>query len=81
MQVELREEPQLPELDEDRGQARELRVLGLHRPQLPSGENRERDRDLGRDRRGVVDAPAQPVASRWEGCQRSARRSIAEKTT
>jgi hypothetical protein len=30
VQLELREEPQLPELDEDRRQPREFRVLGPH---------------------------------------------------
>ncbi len=78
--AELREEPHLLELDEDRRQARKLRRVGVHRPGLPRGEQRERDRDLGGDLQGVVGAAAHWFASRCDGCQRSTLRSAADET-
>ena len=42
VRAELREEPHVPELDEDRRQPREVVAVRLHRPQLPGGEDRDR---------------------------------------
>src|SRR3712207_8615134 len=46
VRVELREEPQLLELDEDRRQAREVDVARAGAPDLPRDEDRDRHRDL-----------------------------------
>ena len=74
VRAELREEPQVAELDEDRRQAREVLRLGMDGPGLPADQQGDRDRDLGRDlerRRG----PDAHSTLRCDGCQRNARRS------
>ncbi len=79
--VELREEPQVLELDENRRQARELDRVGVDGPELPRHEDRHRDRDLQADlQRPIGPRAHRPTPSRCDGCQRSARRSSAEKT-
>ena len=73
------EEPELLELDEDRRQPRELRVVRVHRPELPGDEDQDGHRDLGADPERPVGARAHRSAAsvRCEGCQRSTRRSTA----
>ena len=67
MRAELREEPEVLELDEDRREARELRRVQMRRPELPADEDRDRHRDLGGDlERAVVERPLtqRPSAAR-----------------
>src|SRR5262245_41363971 len=73
--LELGEEPQLLELHEDRRETRELGVVRRRRPQLPGGEDGDRDGDLGGDHERPVRALAHGRSSRCDGCQRSTRRS------
>ena len=72
---ELGEEPQILELGENRRQAWELRVVGRRRPQLPGGEDQDRDGDLRADDEDPIRARAHGSSTRCEGCQRKARRS------
>ena len=73
VRVELREEPQVLELDEDRRRAAGTsgrRRCTVH--ELPGDEDRDRDGDLGGDleRRGRSGALTRPPI-RCDGCQRS----------
>ena len=81
VRAELREEPHVLELDEDRRQAAGTSDrLRVHRPELPGDEDRDRHGDLRRrssasGRRARAHAAA---SVRCDGCQRSTRRSTAE---
>src|SRR5262249_52764694 len=75
--AELREEPHVPELDEDRRQARELRRAQMDRVCLPRGEDGERHRDLQPDLERAV-ARRHVPATLCDGCQRRARFSTIE---
>ena len=50
------------------------------RPGLPDEHDRDGNRDLGREHQRPGSASAHAAPSRCDGCQRSARRSIAVKT-
>src|SRR5918992_1342509 len=75
VRAELREQPHLLELDEDRRQSRELRRLRPHGPELPRTENRERNRNLRADPERLVRPRAHTRSIRCEGCHRRAQRS------
>src|SRR6266508_6110538 len=77
VRAELREEPQVLELDEDRRQARELRRVQVYGPHLPRREDRDGHRDLRSDLGGPITAHG--ISTRCDGCQRNARRSIVVK--
>src|SRR4029453_15951888 len=72
--VELRKEPHVLELDEDRRQPREVLRVGVHGPRLPEEEDRDRHRDLGGDCKRGVRSAAHVVPPRCHGCQRGTRR-------
>src|SRR5947207_1936649 len=77
--AELREEPQVAELDHDRGRAREVAVVRARRPELPRKQDRQRHGDLRADLQSAIGAGAQ-AAVLCDGCHRSARFSIRVKT-
>src|SRR5205807_7573884 len=78
--AEIGEEPQPAKLDGDRRRTRELRRMCGCGPELPAGDDRDRHRDLRSELRCTVRARAHSAASRCEGCQRKALRSIALNT-
>ena len=79
VRAELREEPQVLELDEDRRRRRELRLSRCARPELPRRARiASGHRDLGaRSCSASVRRAAHAAAGRCDGCQRSTRRSSA----
>ena len=78
MRSEVREQPHVPELDQDRREPREVRVVRVNRPQLPRDEHRDRHRDLGCDLETPVGLVAHDAVLRWDGCQCRIRFSSAE---
>src|SRR5204862_4563881 len=78
---ELREEPHVLELRQDRRGRRELRIVPIDGPELPGGDDRDRHRDLRSELDRLIPAAAHAVTARCEGCQRNARRSAAVETT
>src|SRR5438552_1473694 len=78
--VEVREEPELAELDRDRRRPRELHRVRARGPKLPARHDRDRNADLRGGPPEPVRARTHKAANRWEGCQRSALRSTALKS-